>query len=228
MTISLLNAVKAACGVSGIEPPVNVVANTDQTLRYLADESLRKLRQYQWQRLVKTGTVTMTTATDYALPADFWAYVPDTIWPIGGIRGASLPTTPVAWSILKSGIGINPAQFNVRFMADRIEIQNPTATTVLRYEYIQKYPITDSTGVTYKEAFTVDTDLCILDEELFIADLKWRVQQAKGISEWQIAKQDFDQYLRYRMGVDSGAKTLYPRDVRASTPQPPYNNDWVP
>ncbi len=45
MTISLLNAVKAACGVSGIEPPTQVIANIDQTLRYLADESLRKRRQ---------------------------------------------------------------------------------------------------------------------------------------------------------------------------------------
>lgn len=227
MTISLLAAVQAACVRSGIEPPASVIANADQTMRYLADESLEKLRPSEWQRLIKEGTILMTAATDYALPADFWAYRPDTLWPIGGVRSAAIPTTPAVWTILKSGIGINPAEFNCRFIGDRLEVQNPTSGITLRFEYFQKYPITDAAGTTAKETFTVDTDLCTLDSALFIADLKWRIKKEKGIGDWEVDRQEFETYKMYMQGVDAGARTLYPADVRRSSPQEPYNNDWV-
>ncbi len=228
MTISLLNAVKAACGESGIEPPSTVIANTeDQTLRYIADAVARQQRQNQWQKLRKTGTVTMTTATEYALPADFWAYVADTLWPMGGVRAATLPTTPLVWTILKAGIGLNPATFNCRFLNNKLEVQNPQSGTVLRFEYISTTPITDSTGVTFKDAFTVDTDLFTLDETLFVMDLKWRIKKEKGINDWEWDKAQYEQSLNYRTGVDSGARILYPMSMYDSDPQPPYNNPWV-
>jgi hypothetical protein len=227
MTISLLNAVKAALGESGIELPSVVVANTDKTMLYCANAAARQQRQHEWQKLRKSTTVTLTTATEYNLATDFWAYVPDTLWPEGGIRPASLPTTPLVWTILQSGVGLNPAQFNCRFLNNKLAVQNPEAGIVLRYEYVSNSPITDSTGATPKTEFTVDTDLFILDEELFIMDVKWRVKKEKGIDDWQVDRQLYQEYLNYRMGVDSGAKVLYPGGNGLGNPLPPYNNDWV-
>jgi hypothetical protein len=227
MTISLLNAVKAAMGESGIELPSAVVANTDKTMLYCANAAARRQRQHEWQKLRKSTTVTLTAATEYNLATDFWAYVPDTLWPEGGIRPAALPTTPLMWTILQSDISINPAQFNCRFLNNKLAVQNPEADIVLRYEYISNAPITDSTGATPKVEFTADTDLFILDEELFIMDLKWRIKKEKGIDDWQFDKQEYENYLNYRIGVDSGARTLYPGGNGLGMPQPPYNNDWV-
>jgi hypothetical protein len=227
MTITLLSAVKSAMGSSGIEPPSTVIANADQTMRYIADASALEQRTHEWQKLRKSTTVTLTTATEYALAADFWAYIPDTLWPAGGIRSAVIPTTPMVWTILKSGIGLNPANFNCRFLNNKLEVQNPQAGIVLRYEYVSTSPITDTTGVTFKTAFTVDTDLFILDEQLFVMDLKWRIKKEKGINDWQDDEQRYQTYLNYRMGVDSGARVLYPKDARAGDPQQPWSNDWV-
>lgn len=227
MTISLLSAVKAAMGESGMEEPAAVVANTDKTMLRCANAAARQQRQHEWQKLRKSTTVTLTSATEYALASDFWAYVPDTLWPQGGIRPASLPTTPVMWTILESGIGLNPAQFNCRFLNNKLAVQNPEADIVLRYEYVSNSPITDSTGATPKTEFTADTDLFILDEELFSMDLKWRIKKEKGIDDWQVDRQDYLNYLNYRIGVDAGAKVLYPGGSYLGDPLPPYNNQWV-
>lgn len=226
MSITLLEAVKSAVGESGLDVPTAVAGATDKTYFYCANASIRMLRQYQWQKLIKSGTITMTTATDYALPTDFWVYVPDTLWSEGGIRPVNMPTTPNSWTILKSGIGLNPGQFNCRFINDRLEVQNPQDGIDLRLEYISKNALTDSGG-TAKAAFTADTDLCVLDEELFVRDLKWRIKKEKGIDDWQADKAEFNSYLQYQQGVNFGTQTLYPNG-RSMSPCPPYTNTWIP
>ena len=226
MSITLLAAVQAAAGESGFDVPSAVAGATDKTYLYCANAAIRRLRPYQWQKLVKSATITMSTATDYALASDFWAYVPDTLWSEGGIRPVNMPTTPNSWTILKSGIGLNPGQFNCRFINDRLEVQNPQDGVELRYEYISKNALTDSAGTTAKESFTADTDKCVLDEELFIMDIKWRIKKEKGIDDWQADRQEFDNYLRYRMGVDAGSQVLYPNQT-VNSPLPPYTNTWV-
>ena len=73
----------------------------------------------------------------------------------------------------------------------------------------------------------MDTDLFILDEELFTMDLKWRIKKEKGINDWEDDRRLYLEYLNYRMGVDSGARVLYPGGKGLGNPLPPYNNDWV-
>lgn len=208
MAISLLDAVKQALGESGIDVPSAVVAADDKTALYVANRAARELRRYQLQKLVKLGSITLTSATSYSLPSDFWAYVPDTLVQQDGGTLINMPTTPSDWLLLKANVATNSAVFNCRFINDKLEVQNPEADEVLKFEYISKHPITDNTGATSKEAFTVDTDLCILDDTLFVMNFKWRWKKEKGIADWQADMQDFERERKYRCGVDAGAQTI--------------------
>lgn len=226
MSISLLDAAKQVMGSSGIDVPTGVVAASDKTMFYVACETVRKLRRHVWQKTVKSATITMTTATDYALASDFMFYVPDTAWSGGGGRPVNLPSTPTEWTILKSGIGLNPGQFNCRFINDRLEVQNPVSGETIRYEYASKNLLTSSGG-TAKEMWTADTDLWVLDDELFLGELKWRWKKEKGIEDWQADKQIADQYQRQMRGQDRGAQTITPCPPGMSWRPPAYFNRWV-
>jgi hypothetical protein len=224
MPITLLNAAKQVLGESGFDVPTGVVSADDKTFLYVACKSIRQLRAWQWQILVKSTTIAMTTATDYALASDFLAYVPDTLWSNGGMRPVNMPVTPNGWTILKSGIGLNPGQFNCRFIGGRLHVQNPEDGGTLRYEYVSKNALTD-TGGTSKEMFTADTDICLLDDELFLADLKWRYKKEKGIDDWQVDFKEFERYRKERQGQDRGSQTLYPTQV-LEAPVRPWFNQW--
>ena len=225
MAITLLNAAKQVMGAMGFDVPSAVVAATDKTMFYVACECVRQLRRFQWQKPVKSTTVTMTSATDYALASDFLFYVPDTMRVNGGGRPVNMPTTASDWAALKSGIGINASQYNVRFINDRLEVQNPQADEVLRYEYVSKHPLTD-TGGTAKEMFTVDSDIWVLDDELFLSELKWRYKKEKGIDDWQIDQKAAASYRRTLEGQDRGAQTIMPVPPDATWRANPYFNQW--
>lgn len=225
MSITLLAACAQVLGESGFDVPSAIVTADDKTALYVANASILSLRRHAWPKLIKSTTVTLTTDTDYALASDFWVYVPDTLWSGGGAMPVNMPTTPRDWTILKSGLGISAGQFNCRFINDRLEVQNPVVDDVLRYEYVSKNALTSSGGVA-KERFTADTDLCVLDEELFCRDLKWRYKKEKGIADWQADFQEFERYLRYFQGANNGSQTLYAVGV-ANGRTTPYFNPMV-
>lgn len=225
MSISLLNAAKQVAGESGFAVPTAVVAAADQTMFYVACAAVRALRRYPWQRTAATTTVTLTTATDYALPADFLAYVPDTMYVDGGGAPVNIPVTPSDWSALQAGIGVLANQYNCRFIGDRLHVQNPVADDVLRYEYISKHPLTNSGGMA-KEMFTADDDLWVLDDELFLGELKWRWKKEKGIDDWQADKTLADRYQKTLRGQDAGAQTLIPAPADATWRTSPFFNQW--
>ena len=223
MSITLLNAWKQVCGESGFDVPTDVATSNPQML-YIATASIRRLRPHQWQKLVKQGSITLTTATEYTLASDFWSYVPGTLWPEASGRPADLPVTTTDWAMLQAGIGFSSIAFNCRIYNDKLQVQNPEAGYVLNYEYISKNALTNAGG-TAQETFTADTDLCILDEELFIQDLKWRFKKEKGIDDWQVDAAELDRYLKYRKDVDAGSQTLRPS---SGTVFPaPYTDLWV-
>lgn len=223
MAISLLDAVKQALGESGIDVPTAVVAADDKTALYVANRAARELRRYQLQKLVKLGSITLTSATSYNLPSDFWAYVPDTLVQQDGGTLINMPTTPSDWLMLKANVATNSAVFNCRFINDKLEVQNPEADEVLKFEYISKYPITDSTGATSKGYFTADTDLCILDDDLFVLMFKAMWQLTKGLMDNDKAFAFFERERKYRCGVDAGAQTIRPNDVSTGRIGPWWN-----
>lgn len=227
MPITLLAAVQAACGESGIEVPNVVVANTDQSFRHIANGSIRRLRQYGWQQLILEYPFTLMDGVyTYNLPTDFYAYIPDTMWIEGSGIKPIMPTPLPIWQQIVVGGIINVGQYQFIFLRDVLRITNPVDGVNVSYRYVSTNVVRDA-GSAYQSSFSADTDACQLDEELFVLDLKWRIKKEKGIEDWPADKQEFEQYLRYRLGVDKGAMTLSPNQS-VVTPQPPYTNLWVP
>lgn len=226
MAMTLLQAAQQVAGESGFEVPAAVVGATDGSAQYqyLANATVRTLRRYEWQKLRKDGSITLTSATEYTLPTDFWSIIPDTLWPYSAGRPADMPVTTSRWAQLKAMIGISSIAFNCRFLNNKLAVQNPQAGYVMNFEYVSKNAIESSLGVA-EELFTADSDMCLLDDELFVRDLKWRWKKEKGIDDWPADFEDFSKYLHYRQGVDAGAQTIT-ADKNVVFPEP-YTNLWV-
>lgn len=223
MAITLLAACQQIMGESGFDVPVAIVGTNDQ-LMYLANAAIRTLRVHQWQKLRATSSITLTSAVTYTLATDFWSLIPDTLWPRSSGRPATMPVTTSFWAQLKAQIGISSLAFNCRFMDGELNVQNPVAGYVLDYEYVSKNAVQATGGGAKKEAFTLETDVCLLDDEMFCRELKWRFKKEKGIDDWQVDYEDAQAYLLYRKGVDAGAQVITPNT--ATVFPEPYTDLW--
>jgi hypothetical protein len=187
--MSLLSACKAVVGETGLGlVPSTVISNPDPgvvQLYYLALRSAEELAKKDWQRMVRTQTITtVASQEDYALPSDLGRYIGDTAWdttnywPMGGSMGAQ------QWSALKySLIAIPETQRGFRLFGNEVLII-PTPSTSgdsLVLEYVRNTPWLDSTGATWRTAPTVDTDITGFPENLLVLDMKWRLKEAKGM-----------------------------------------------
>lgn len=180
----------------------------DETLAFLANESVEFiLRKHNWQKLRKTATIPMTTATTYSLPSDMKYYVADTMNADGQERFIQFPTPDDVWWYFKSHspTGI---RYKVRLTNDQLEVLNPDSGIDLLFEYIG-YPITSNRAASAdKEEFTSDNDVWNLDNELLILDMKWRYLKIKGIEGWQEEAKVAENHLRTLIGQEDGATSL--------------------
>lgn len=204
----------------------------------LANDAANALRRYDWNALRVRTTQALTTGTDtYALPTGFWYYVPDTMYKDNSTNIAQLPTSPQEWAYIKAsdGSGRGP-NYRVRFMrtsstdaAGVLHVDGATTGDTLAYEYVDSRPIraTGAAPYTFKERFTADSDIWLLDDELIVKDMRWRFKQAKGMP-WQPDYNDWKNYATHRQGTDNGARV-----IRMGTgtdnymPSPPYANLYV-
>lgn len=197
----------------------------DLSLLALANRSASALRQLPLTKHAKTsGTVTLTASLTYALPADFYAYVADTAYIASNGNPVMWPTEPALWAELKSGTTPSTAVLHVRVLDGSLNVHNPQSGWVVNFEYYSKYPIavTATPTVPAKELFTVDTDVWLLDDELFVLDVKWRYRKLKGLA-WAEDLQEFVGYKNRLIGRQRGARTIGP-NTGGDRPCEPYTN----
>lgn len=206
---TLLNQVLGECG---FVTQSAFFASTDPAvlqLCYIANATARTIRKYQWQYLVKTGTINLTTGTlTYALATDFYALVPDTMYRVGNYYPVDIPARHDYWAQLKSA-GAVGFVYECRIMGNLLNVINPTTGDSLRYEYFSTNPVIRASGSTPSDTFAADGDTWQLDDELFVRDVKWRFKREKGFDDWQVDLEDFKSYAAYKRGVDSGAQTVH-------------------
>lgn len=192
---------------------------------YLANAAAATLKRHAWQYLRTQATIAVTAATSYALPADFWCYVPDTMFKTGNAYGVILPTTEPVWAAIRSTSG-SGVVYNCRFFQDKLQVVNPKNGDVLNYEYISRYAIaaTGAPTTPVKERFTLDTDKWLLDDELIIRDIKWRLKKERGFDDWQSDREDFQLYFNSLKGLQSGAITIIDNQSSNYIPNEPYTN----
>lgn len=192
---------------------------------YLANRAAAYLREKGFQKLIKRYEITLTTAESYALPSDYLEIVPDTTMINGRIDAVNLPTTAPTWAWLKSQNSTSSYTVFARIINDELAINAPDAGEVVAFEYISNAPITDSNSETYKQRFTDDYDIWLLDDDLLILETKWRFEKAKGIDGWEVSAQESKDYRNSVMARDKSAKTIGQRtdDVLSE----PYTRLWV-
>jgi hypothetical protein len=193
----------------------------------LANVAAPQLRQYGMQALTKSTTRALTTGTDtYELPTGFWHLVADTSFKSSSSNGVKIATDPAEWAYLKaSGASGGGTNYRARIINNLLNVHQATTGDTLRFEYVDSRPIQATGAGALKERFTADTDVWLLDDELIVRDLSWRLQKAKGMPSWNAAFQDFRNYARHKRGTETGMRTLsMPGEEGPYDPPAPYTD----
>lgn len=211
---------KAAAYIAGGPGELALVA--------LAQRSATLLRQLHLSYPRVLGTINMTAALSYALPSDFYEYIPDTAFMQSNLQPVEWPTPDDVWNQLKIGAVQMGPMLRVRPFAGQLAVLNPVNGGVLQFEYLSKLPIaaTATPTVPSKQYFTVDTDVWLLDDELIVMDLVWRHKQVSGLP-WETAFQDFNAYKDNLIARSQGARTLVPGENVPMPAEWPYTRQWV-
>lgn len=186
MSNTLLQTIQDVCDELGITRPNAVVSSTDSQiiqLLALANALGRDLyREYEWRKLITDYSFsTVASQETYALPADYGYEINQTEWDKSHHWPLQGPKTSQEWQWLKSGIISAGPRFRFRIWGDNVYINPiPADAFTLGFEYVSKYWALASDGVTYKEKFSADDDICMFDDQLMIYGIKLKWQLAKG------------------------------------------------
>lgn len=202
--MTLLSIAQQICNETGVTAPSSIVGSTDETaVRLLAilQTSGRTLAsgkiilpngyttQHDWTALLTEQTFSTSNGTaNYALSGsgsiitntDFDRFVYRTMWDRTNYNEVLL-YSPEQWQISKSA-GITSSSVNKRARKKGRYLYidpTPTATETLVFEYVSN-KWCQSSGGTAQSSWAADTDTGVLEEELFIADGKWRFLKAIG------------------------------------------------
>ena len=206
--------------VGNYDAPSTIYGNANPTavqLLALLTRSGKTLRREKWQALIKTGTITTVASTQtYALPSDWVGFDPMTFWDATQKWSLEGPVSPAEWAALTYAT-TSPVGIKTYFMVAAGYIYllpTPSSVRTLNYTYRTKYWIASQT----KEAFTDDTDIPDLDDQMLIADLKWRWAQAKGLDGWEVLKADAEDIKSRLLTADGGKAPVVFGYMRSFSP----------
>ena len=210
--LSITNAILTRLGLSSVAA---AVGSTDQqviTVMALCNEEGQELAaRYPW-------TVLQTEATFTTLAAELQGVVEtiapglnsiinDTIWNRTLRRPVFGPRTPQEWQQNKAWAIAGPWSSHRIKGGSLYMYPTPTAGQSCYFEYMTRYWLTDSTGATGREEWSVDTDIPRLDWHLIVLGTIWRWKKLKGFEY----AEDFNIYERRvldAMARDGGKDSL--------------------
>lgn len=213
--MTCLTIVQNACLRIGITSPSAVVTSQDQQvlqlLALLNEEGQSIAERTNWQALTtETSFTTVATEIQTALTTTapgLRFVINDTIWNRTLKRPVYGPLGPQGWQAQKAMLFQGPWN-QYRIVAGSIKfLPAPTAGQSCYFEYVSSNWCTDTTGVTGKSSFTVDSDIGKLDENLMTLGLIWRWKQQKGFG-FMADFQKYDQQLRNALGRDASKPVL--------------------
>lgn len=185
--MTLLTLVQDACALISLPAPSTVVGNTDNAVRILLSCAQREGRQlarrWSWQRLARKGSFTSLNQQSQtgALPADFdGRLLAETMWNVSRARPVRGPLDPREWQQRIASVSQGPYDA-FRLVGDAILMSPaPIAGDTYTYEYMTRNVCRSAVG-TELAAWTTDTDVPILDDELMLLGLVWRFKQSRGM-----------------------------------------------
>lgn len=181
--MNILAIVQSAVLSLDLERPTALYSSTERTWQEMGDvvntAALQILDDYDWQKLIKTATVTGDGAlTAFPLPADYSRMVKDAsligpnwrFYPAQQLQDFNvwleLQSYPIQqwqqqWMVFGGNLNVMPVLPN---------------GDVLRYGYISNAIVTGSDPAR----FVADTDNFVLDDELLRLGIIWNWKKSKG------------------------------------------------
>lgn len=212
--MSLLTICQDAADLIGIARPATVAANSDATARQLGAWARFVLSDladlYDWQQLVKEGTITFVAATQvYDVPADFGRFVHDSLWDRTQHEQQQMPVTPQEWAYLNGENLVTSMNRRARFIANQFNffdtITAADASNVVKYEYITTLlALNSSTPVTN---LTVDTYTSRINEKVVTQGVVAKYRVSKGLASQQ-AYQDFLRSAEKHTGFNNAPSAI--------------------
>lgn len=215
--MSLLTMVQNICQEVGLENPSTAYGNTATEVR----QCLRFLyRTYQdlnlrghWAELIKEHSITLATSTSaYPYPTDLDRVIYETEWNAND-SWRMRPVDPVQYETMVRGLStVSDINYFIAkgTTSNRFTVY-PTPSTgdngkKVYFLYISTYWIQSSAG-TDKAAFTADTDISLLPEELVELGAKWRYK-AENQLEYAEDKRMYEIMIPTKLKSKSSARTL--------------------
>lgn len=188
--MTLLEIIQGFCRRTNVPTPATVLGSTDeqilQILGLLEEEGKDLSKRGPWNALTFEATHTTLAAIDQGAittiaPNGFNYIKNDTIWdrtnqwPVLGPINGPIWQSSLAWTVT------GPRQ-EFRIRGRRLLVYPaPSAGWTWAFEYQSKNWIIDTTGVTYRKEFVLDTDEVLLDDDVLQMGLRWRWKKEKGL-----------------------------------------------
>jgi hypothetical protein len=214
--MSLLTIVQAFCERTQLPVPSTVLGTSDaqvmQVRALLEEEGEALSRRGDWEGLTLEASHTTLATEDQgamtSIATNGFQYIKDeTMWD----RTDKLPIPlmhSTKWQRFKASVSTAP-RYHYRIRGGELLMHpTPTAGHSVYFEYISKNWILGADLVTYKSAFTLDTDTVLLPEELVRMGLRWRWKKEHGL-EYAEDFRDYEMRVADALGRDGGKPTLY-------------------
>lgn len=208
--MTILSLCRDAADEIGIPQPATVAGNTDpiaqKLLRYANKVGSSLMKAVPWQALRKEQTFTAISGETQTgiIPSDFDRFVPETFWDRSATALLSGPITSTEWSGLKaSSYSGTIRKFIYRGGVVSV-IPVFAGGESLAFEYVSAKWVLAVDAVTYKTAFSVDTDTSLIDEELLTLGVAFEYLNGEGLPSQRIELAYRD---RLKMMIDNDQPT---------------------
>lgn len=208
--------------LSGVEAGSYAVSGTGQpqaqrVAEIIDDEPFNgQIRLEMKSTATATATPLIFARDTYDIPTDFDRFITQTWWDRTNQWRLIGPDSPQTDQLLRSGIFTSGPRRRFRQVGRR-----PTAYRIwpppfsggapapgaLVFEYVSKNWVEKADG-TFAAKFTEDDDICLLDDQLVIMGVKWRMWQIKGF-EYAAMQQEYLDAVSAKFAGDGGIPDLY-------------------
>ena len=228
--MSLLTICQNVADFTGFERETTIIANSSPTARQMLAlcqrEGKQLMRVTAWPILLKEHTFSTANNTQsYALPTDFDRFIDGTAYNRTDLDAFTGPLTPQQYQLDRFGTASagTTQRFRLKSGSNALKFDitpTPTATETVGFEYVSSH-WNQKTDGTSQGAFTVDSDVGILDELLIEMGVTWRFKQMHGLDY----QEDFRQYqLEVRQAISrAGGSPIISLDDARRLKVSPYS-----
>jgi|TARA_R110000744_G_scaffold328507_1_gene434115 hypothetical protein len=223
---NFLKIIQNAADEIGIAQPATGIGNgtveTLKMIRYADKVGNALMKSFHWQILTKEKTFTSVaseTQTSTILEADFDRFIPETFWDRTAAFLMTGPTTPKEWQNLKATDYNNTGSRKFRLRGDSIlVIPTPTAGLAYAYEYVSNKWVDIAATGTPKVAFTLDTDIPLINSELLTLGIIYEYLDGDGLPAVSAAKTYLDMFKLLAKNDQPSSGTLLAGDIFGGKP----------